>query len=146
MGTVVIDPAYGRRGRNLVGEALSESAMRRAVAGACVVLSLAGCAHGATRARRAHAELSTTSPVGVDDREADWLAALARGDGVARAVRLERLLDLFDPARVQPIPAPKISGVGPKAIAAMTSCLQDEGYSLRLREHRDTIAIVLRAT
>ena len=48
--------------------------------------------------------------------------------------------------RLQSITPPKIAGVGSKAIAAMTACLQDEGYALRLREHRDTIAIVLRAS
>jgi hypothetical protein len=48
--------------------------------------------------------------------------------------------------RVAAIEPGKIAGLEPKgkAMDALRSCLQDEGYGLRLREHRDTIAVTLK--
>lgn len=66
------------------------------------------------------------------------------GPRPAKARTIEVRITIAD-GRLQPIAPPKIAGVSAKQIAAMTSCLQDEGYALRLREHRDTLAIVLRA-
>ncbi|MBC8071190.1 MAG: hypothetical protein IAG13_22885 [Deltaproteobacteria bacterium] len=39
---------------------------------------------------------------------------------------------------------PRIAGVKPKAMTGLRACLKDEGYGLRLREHRDTIAVTLK--
>jgi len=85
---------------NLVRTPLSETPMRRTAAPWVLLLALGGCAHGAKVGSRTPAAFIETSPVGATDDEVDRLGALATGDTRARAVRLERLLDLFDAARL----------------------------------------------
>ena len=85
---------------NLVGATVSTAAMRRTLGSVVVLLSISACTHGATTTGRGAAPFADASALGVDDREVDRLATLERGDARARAVRLERLLDLFDAARL----------------------------------------------
>ncbi|MBX7083616.1 MAG: hypothetical protein K1X88_30685, partial [Nannocystaceae bacterium] len=68
---------------------------------ALVIAGGPGC-HGSTRARgtRAPAPFVTAPAGGAAADEVDRLAALAHGDARARTVRLARLLDLFDAARM----------------------------------------------
>jgi hypothetical protein len=46
--------------------------------------------------------------------------------------------------RVSAIEPAAIAGIKPAGMDALRACLKDEGYGLRLREHRDTIAVTLK--
>lgn len=89
---------------NLVGTPLSQDAMRRRLARRVVLLSLGaclgGCAHGAKGPASASIAFEDRSALEAGDAEVDRLAQQASGGTRARAVRLERLLDLFDAARL----------------------------------------------
>lgn len=89
---------------NLVGTLLSQDTMRRRLARRVVLLSLGAClgacAHGARGAAAASIAFADGSALEASEAEVDRLAAQASGGTRARAVRLERLLDLFDAARL----------------------------------------------
>jgi len=62
-------------------------------------VALSACAHGSAASRTGSAKFIDAAATEIAPDEVDRLAALGKGDGDARAVRLDRLLDLLDAAR-----------------------------------------------
>ncbi len=112
-----------------------------------LALLLTACVHGAGRKASTNAAFVDASPVGVGDEEAERLAELAKGDADLRAVRLDRLLDLFDAARFADDAAARDtlwlalgghgSGRGPEATREALSRLLTEAMALSEQRFRD---------
>lgn len=98
--TTVAQPGGHGRGGNLPRASLSGPRMRRVVTSLVMLAAVGGCAHGASGGGTTKIAFWDSSALGPADDEPDRLAAAAHGDGRARAVRLERLLDLVDAARL----------------------------------------------
>ncbi|HWB78748.1 MAG TPA: hypothetical protein VG755_27485 [Nannocystaceae bacterium] len=75
------------------------SSPQRVLLGAALLSGITACGHGAGRRTGTPTAFLDGAPTGVAEAEADRLAKLAKGDADARAVRLDRLIDLFDAAR-----------------------------------------------